>query len=69
MKRNMGAVDRTIRILLALIVLALYLSHMISGLVAIILGIVALVFLLTGVFGSCPGYVPLKWSTRKEKSQ
>jgi len=67
MKKNMGGIDRWIRIVLALFVLALYLLHRISGVTAIILGIIALVFLLTGLIGSCPLYVPLKISTKREE--
>ncbi|MCB0946198.1 MAG: DUF2892 domain-containing protein, partial [Mycobacterium sp.] len=43
MTKNMGTVDRVIRILLAAAVLVLYLTHAISGPVAIILGVVAVV--------------------------
>lgn len=67
MKRNMGAVDRTIRILFAVVVLALILMHKLGGIAAIILGILALVFVLTSLFGTCPLYVPLKLSTKKAK--
>jgi hypothetical protein len=67
MKKNMGGLDRGIRIILAVVVLVLYLLNKISGVAAIILGIIALVFFLTGLIGSCPLYVPLKMSTKKEK--
>ncbi len=67
MKKNMGTIDRTIRILLAIVVLVLYLLKLISGTAAIILGIFAVVFLLTSLVGFCPLYVPLKISTRKKK--
>ncbi|HET6348601.1 MAG TPA: DUF2892 domain-containing protein [Candidatus Krumholzibacteria bacterium] len=65
MKKNMGAADRSIRIVVALIVIALYLTHRINGVVAIVLGIIAAAFLLTSVMGWCPGYIPLKFSTNK----
>jgi len=66
-KRNMGALDRTIRILVAVAILFLYLFDKISGVTAVILGVVALVFLLTSLMGVCPMYGPLKFSTRKDK--
>ena len=47
MTKNMGTVDRVIRILVAAAVLVLYLTHAISGPVAIVLGVVAVVFALT----------------------
>jgi len=63
MTKNMGIVDRVIRILLAIVVIVLYLTGNISGIAAIILGILALVFILTSLIGFCPLYVPLKIST------
>lgn len=66
MKKNMGTIDRVIRILLAVIVAILYLNESISGIAALILGILAIVFLTTGLTGFCPLYVPLKISTMKK---
>lgn len=66
MKKNMGNIDRIIRVSLAVLVVILYFANVISGTWAVILGIVALVFLLTSFVGFCPLYVPLKISTRKE---
>jgi hypothetical protein len=66
MKKNMGTIDRVIRILLAIVVIVLYLNGSIPGVAAIILGILALVFILTSLMGFCPLYVPLKISTIKK---
>ena len=66
MKKNMGAIDRIIRIILAVVVLVLYLTDQLSGLALIILGIIAVIFLLTSLIGFCPLYVPFKISTRKK---
>jgi hypothetical protein len=63
MKKNMGVVDRIIRILLAIVVIVLYLTGNITGLAAIILGILAVVFIITSLIGFCPLYVPFKIST------
>lgn len=65
MTANMGGADRLIRVVLAIVVVVLYLAGKISGIAAIILGIIALVFLLTGAAGFCPLYVPLKISTKR----
>jgi hypothetical protein len=67
MTKNMGAADRIIRVLLALFVLYLYFSNKISGLLAAVLGIFALVFLVTSFVAVCPLYVPLKLSTKKKQ--
>lgn len=66
MFKNMGSADRGIRIAAAVVVLILYLTHVISGTLALILGIIAAVFLLTGFLGVCPAYIPLKISTVKK---
>jgi hypothetical protein len=63
MKKNMGTVDKIIRILLAIVVIVLYLNESITGVAAIILGILAIVFIVTSLIGFCPLYVPLKIST------
>ena len=65
MTKNMGTVDRAIRTLVAIGVGVLYLTGQISGTLAIVLGIFAIVFLLTSFIGSCPLYIPLGISTRK----
>jgi hypothetical protein len=66
MTKNMGTTDRAIRILLAIGVAVLILNGVISGVAAIILGIIALIFVVTSLIGFCPIYAPLKLSTRKE---
>ena len=65
MTKNMGVVDRVIRILAAVLVLVLYLTHVISGPLAIVLGVIAAVFVITGFVGVCPAYLPFKLSTLK----
>ncbi len=65
MKQNMGSIDRIIRAAFAVVVAVLYFTNLISGTAAIILGILAIVFLLTSVVGFCPLYAPFKLSTKK----
>jgi hypothetical protein len=66
MKKNMGSMDKGIRIFLAVIVAILYFTNQITGVAAIVLGIFAIVFLLTSFTGFCPLYVPFKLSTIKK---
>lgn len=66
MKKNMGSIDRIVRSLVAVLIGVLYLTNQISGLAAIILGIFAVIFLLTSFMSYCPLYAPFKISTRKE---
>lgn len=63
MKKNMGNVDRGIRIVAALIVAALILTGTVSGVLAIVLGVIAAVFVLTSVIGFCPLYAPFGINT------
>ncbi|HQZ20955.1 MAG TPA: DUF2892 domain-containing protein [Thermoflexales bacterium] len=64
MKKNMGTIDRVVRVVVALVVGYLILSGSITGALAIILGVLAVVFLATSAMGSCPLYIPLKLDTR-----
>lgn len=65
MTKNMGNVDRTIRILVALVIAYLYFAGKISGTLAIILLVLAIVFVITSFLSWCPGYLPFGFSTRK----
>ena len=66
MKKNMGTTDRIIRTILAIVVAVLYFTKQISGTAAIILGILAIIWLLTSLVSFYPAYWPLKISTRKK---
>ena len=68
MKRNVGTMDRTLRILAAIVVAALLLTSQLSGAIAIFLGIVAVLLLATSAIGFCPAYLPFKISTCGEKT-
>ena len=67
MKKNMGTVDKVIRILVAVIILVLYFTHVISGTLAVILLILAGVFIVTSLIGTCPLYLPFGLNTRKKE--
>lgn len=59
MKANMGSVDKVVRILAAVVIVALYFGNMISGTVAIILLVFAGIFIATSMISFCPLYFPL----------
>lgn len=65
MKKNMGTIDRLVRTIIAIAIIILYFTGQITGTAAIILGILAVVFLLTSAVSFCPLYVPLKINTNK----
>ena len=63
MKRNMGTADRIIRTIVALGIAALYFTGRISGTLAIVLGAIAVMFLLSSLISWCPAYAPFGFST------
>jgi len=67
MKKNMGIIDITIRLVIAALVIVLYFTHVISGTLAIILLIFAGIFILTSFLSFCPLYLPFGISTRSKK--
>ncbi len=67
MKQNMGTEDRIVRLIAALVVGYLTYTGLISGTLALILGILALVFVATSFVGVCPLYLPFRLSTRRSK--
>lgn len=66
MKKNMGSADRIIRILVAVVIAILYFTNYLSGTAAIILGLLAIVFVATSFISFCPLYLPFGISTRKK---
>lgn len=66
MKKNMGTIDRVLRVTVAVIIGILYLTGQISGLAGIVLGVIAVIFVATSLVSTCPLYVPLGITTRKE---
>ncbi|MFO8148378.1 MAG: DUF2892 domain-containing protein [Gillisia sp.] len=68
MKKNMGKADRILRIFLAVVIAILYFTDSISGTAAIILLILASIFILTSFIGFCPLYAPFKISTKKKQA-
>ncbi len=61
MKQNVGGIDRILRIILGVILLALVFVWPKTP-----WGWIGVVPLFTGLFNFCPFYRPLKFSTKKE---
>jgi hypothetical protein len=68
MKRNVGTIDKSIRVLLAIVIAILYFTDVISGTIAIILGIIGVALVITSLFSFCPAYAVLKLSTIKKET-
>ena len=66
MKKNINSTDRMIRLLFAAVVAILYFTNTISGTVAWVLGIAAVILAATAVINFCPIYYALGISTRKK---
>ncbi len=65
MSVNEAGWDRVVRVILGVILLALYFMGNVSGGVGIVVLIIGLIALLTGLFGFCPLYKVIGFSTKK----
>jgi hypothetical protein len=66
MKRNMGFLDRSLRVIIAAVIAILFFTDIITGALGIVLLVLAAIFLLTSLLGLCPLYLPFGLSTRKK---
>jgi len=66
MKGNMGILDRIIRVVLVAVVAVLFFTGQLSLVASIILGVLALIFLLTSIVGVCPLYLLFGISSKKK---
>jgi hypothetical protein len=67
MKKNMGTADKVIRILVAIVIAALFFTNVVTGTLGIVLLILAAIFLLTSVVSFCPLYLPFGINTGKKE--
>ncbi len=66
MKKNMGLIDRVVRVFIAAGIGAGLYTGFFTGTVAIVLAILGGVFLITSTLSLCPLYLPFKISTIKK---
>lgn len=66
MNLNMGSWDRIVRLLITLLIVILLIAGVLKGALVIILGIIAIIFFITGLTGFCPLYVGFGLSTKKK---
>ncbi|WP_336514598.1 DUF2892 domain-containing protein [Pollutibacter soli] len=69
MKKNMGSSDKIIRIIIAALIAVLYFTGIISGTIAIVAGMLAVIFVVTALIGTCPLYSLFGISTLKKKKE
>ncbi|NVN96065.1 MAG: DUF2892 domain-containing protein [Bacteroidetes bacterium] len=65
MKNNVGAIDKTIRLIIAAIAAILIITGVLTGLLAIIFGIIGAVMLITSFMGFCGLYAIFGFNTCK----
>ena len=65
MKKNMGTADRAIRTLIAIVLIVLYFTNVITGWLGIGLIALSVIFLLTSLISFCPLYFPFGIKTNK----
>ncbi len=63
----MGTLDKALRILAAILIGVLYLQNEISGTTAIVLLVLAGIFILTSFISFCPLYLPFGINTKSSK--
>lgn len=67
MTKNMGSADRIIRVVIAAAIAALFFTGVIAGTFAIVLLVLAVIFVLTSLVSFCPLYAPFGLKTCKTK--
>ena len=67
MKKNMGNVDKIVRILIAAVIAVLYFTNVITGTLGLVLLILGGIFLATSFINFCPLYTLFGISTRPAK--
>lgn len=65
MIKNMGSTDKIIRLSVAAVILILFALDKITGTLAVVLGIIAVIFALTSLINFCPLYKVLGINTNK----
>ncbi len=63
MKKNMGTIDKAVRIIVALAIAGLYYAEIITGTLGIVLVALGAVFVLTSLVSFCPLYTLLGINT------
>ena len=67
MKTNVGPIDKAIRLFIALVLIVLFYSNVVTGTAGIVMLVIAAVVLLTGLISFCPLYLPFGINTAKKK--
>ena len=63
MIKNMGKYDKVVRIIIAILSIALYFGNIVTGTWGIVLLVVAAILVFTSLMGTCPIYAIFGYST------
>lgn len=69
MKKNVGVTDRVIRVMFAIIFVALDVSGIVTGMSGIILLVLAAILIVTAVVRFCPLYFPFGINTIRKQTK
>ena len=69
MIKNMGSTDKMIRVVVAVVLIILFATKVVTGTLGVVLLALAGIFLLTSLIGFCPLYYPFGISTCKKSDQ
>ena len=69
MKLNMGNTDRIIRVVVAIVLGVLYFTGQVTGTMGIVALVLAAVFVLSSLVGTCPLYLPFGIRTNSKKDK
>jgi hypothetical protein len=67
MKRNIGTIDRIMRIVTAVVIAVLFYTNVLTGTLGIVLLALAIIFAVTSLISICPIYLVLGLNTRGRK--
>jgi hypothetical protein len=66
MKKNMGRLDRVFRVSLAIVLTGMAIIGPFGPVIATLMGVAAVVFVVTSSIGFCPLYIPFNHNTIEE---
>lgn len=65
MKKNIGTIDKVVRLAIVALIFTLYFAHQITGTAAVVLGSLSVILILTSLISFCPLYLPFGIKTTK----
>lgn len=69
MKNNMGMLDKSIRIIVAAVLVYLVNTNVVTGTLSYVLSGIAILFVITSFIGCCPMYLLWRFSTAPKEEE